>query len=199
MEIRHADIAEAQPEWDATEHRILDAASLLIRQRGVHAVTIADIARGADVSRPTVYRRWPSVDEIVRAALLRAALRLLDQFDQLAGTRATIVDDVLRFSELFRTDELYGGLLEQHPEVFTRYTLHRIGASQRAILSWLSSAITLAQVHGSVRSGDPEHIAVMLLLIAQSAILSHNTVASLIDEANWRTELWHALDGHLRP
>lgn len=199
MENRHASSSGTEADWDATEHRILDAAAQLIRTRGVNAVTVADIARGAEVSRPTIYRRWPGADEITRAVLLRAALRILEQFDALATTRAAIVDDVLRFSELFRADELYGALLESHPEVFTRYTLHRIGASQRAILRWLSDAIAQAQRNGSVRAGAPDQIAVMLLLIAQSAILSHNTVASLIDEANWRTELWHALDGHLRP
>jgi len=199
MQNRHAERSETQAGWDATEHRILDAAAHLIRQRGVHAVTVAEIARSASVSRPTVYRRWPSADDIIRATLLRSALRILEQFDQLASTRSAIVEDVLRFSEIFRTDDLYGALLNEHPEAFTRYTLQRIGGSQRAILAWLSSAITLAQLHGSVRAGNPDHIAVMLLLIAQSAILSHNTVASLIDESTWRTELWHALDGHLRP
>lgn len=199
MEIRNALAPSAETEEDATESRILDAAAHLMRVHGVHGVTIADIARGAEVSRPTIYRRWPGVDEIIRAALLRAALRILAQFDTVATTRAEIVEDVLRFSELFRGDELYGPLLNLHPEVFTRYTLHRIGASQRAILRWLSDAIALAQRNGSVRAGVPDHLAVMLLLIAQSAILSHSTVAALIDEANWRTELWHALDGHLRP
>ncbi len=39
----------------------------------------------------------------------------------------------------------------------------------------------------------------MLLLIAQSAVLSHATVADLIDERAWERELRAALDGHLRP
>ena len=50
----------------------------------------------------------------------------------------------------------------------------------------------------SVRAGEPQEIAVMLLLIAQSAVISHGTVADLIDEAAWERELRAALDGHLR-
>ena len=191
--------AVERPVWDQTEHLMLDAATELIATRGVHGVTVAEVARSAAVSRPTVYRRWAGADDIVRAALLRSAVGIIDSFGTLATTRAEIVRDVLRFSELFREDPLYGSLLEREPEVFTRYTLQRIGTSQRVILHWLAAAITTAQAGGTVRAGNPGDIAVMLLLIAQSAILSHNTVSALIDESHWSTELWHALDGHLRP
>lgn len=179
--------------------RMLDAAVELIAVRGSGGVTVAEVARNAGVSRPTVYRRWASADEIVRAALLRATVSLIEQFPEPAQSRADIVRDVMRFSELFRTDPLYGRLLDREPEVFTRYTLQRIGQSQRVILQWLATAIELAQQGGSVRAGTPSDLAVMLLLIAQSAIFSHNTVSALIDEPHWSSELWHALDGHLRP
>ncbi|RZU65650.1 TetR family transcriptional regulator [Microterricola gilva] len=191
--------AVERPVWDETEQRMLDAAAELIATRGVHGVTVAEVARNAAVSRPTVYRRWASADDIVRAALLRGAVGILDDFGTLATTRAELVRDVLRFSELFRNDALYGRLLEREPEVFTRYTLQRIGTSQRIILHWLAASVEIAQRGGTVRAGNAGDISVMLLLIAQSAILSHNTVSALIDESHWSTELWHALDGHLRP
>ncbi|MFB9308406.1 AcrR family transcriptional regulator [Agromyces hippuratus] len=198
MEDRQAALLD-RPVWDEAETRMLDAAVELIAARGVGGVTVAEVARNAGVSRPTVYRRWASADEIVRAALLRATVSLIEQFPEPARSRSDLVRDVMRFSELFRTDPLYGRLLEREPEVFTRYTLQRIGQSQRVILQWLSAAIELAQQGGSVRAGAPGDLAVMLLLIAQSAILSHNTVSALIDEPHWSSELWHALDGHLRP
>ncbi|MBM7832826.1 AcrR family transcriptional regulator [Agromyces cerinus] len=198
MEDRQANLLD-RPVWDEAEMRMLDAAVELIAARGVGGVTVAEVARNAGVSRPTVYRRWTSADEIVRTALLRATVSLIEQFPEPAHSRGDIVRDVMRFSELFRTDPLYGRLLEREPEVFTRYTLQRIGQSQRVILQWLATAIELAQQGGSVRAGAPSDLAVMLLLIAQSAILSHNTVSDLIDEPHWSSELWHALDGHLRP
>lgn len=199
MEDRQANELDRQPVWTEAETRMLDAAVELIAVRGVGGVTVAEVARNAGVSRPTVYRRWASADEIVRAALHRATVSLIAQFPEPAHSREEIVRDVLHFSELFRTDPLYGSLLEREPEVFTRYTLQRIGSSQRVILQWLASAISLAQQGGTVRPGNPSDLAVMLLLIAQSAILSYDTVSALIDEPHWSTELWHALDGHLRP
>ncbi|MFJ6427995.1 MULTISPECIES: TetR/AcrR family transcriptional regulator [Microbacterium] len=190
---------ERQPQWDATQTRILDAADALIERRGVHGVTIAELARRADLSRPTIYRNWSDADDVVRAALLRRVDGILGTFPAEARTRTVLVDDVLHFTTLFRNDTLYGRLLADEPEAFTRYTLQRVGSSQRLILEWLATAIGTAQADGSVRSGPPQEIAVMLLLIAQSAVLSHGTVADLISENAWERELRAALDGLLRP
>jgi len=198
MEERQAGNPRGAPTWDATQRRVLAAAEQLIAQRGVGGVTIAELARTARVSRPTVYRSWSGADEVVRAALLHRVLELLEGVP-VAQDRSELVQGVLRFSAVFRADPLYSALLTREPEVFTRYTLQRFGASQRAILRWLADSVAAAQPGGTVRSGEPEHIAVMLLLIAQSAILSHGTVSALIDDAAWERELSAALDGHLRP
>lgn len=186
-------------QWDATQTRILDAADALLVQRGVHGVTIAALARRAGVSRPTVYRNWNDADDVVRAALLRRVALILEAFGSPAATRESLVDNVLRFTARFREDAVYARLLAEEPESFMRYTLQRVGSSQRLILQWLATAIGRAQDGGSVRAGDPGEMAVMLLLIAQSAVLSHGTVADLISDEAWRRELGSALDGHLRP
>ncbi|MGO4681188.1 TetR/AcrR family transcriptional regulator [Microbacterium sp. 2MCAF23] len=187
------------PTWDPTQTRILESAEALIASRGVHGVTIAELARRARVSRPTIYRHWSDADDVVRAALLRRVASILDQFPEPATTRAEIIEDVLRFSTLFRGDPVYRHLLTDEPEAFTRYTLERVGSSQRAILAWIAVSISAAQDDGSVRRDDPQAMAVMLLLIAQSALLSHGTVSELIDELSFERELRTAIDGLLRP
>lgn len=185
--------------WDSTQSRVLDAADALIQQRGIHGVTIAELARRAALSRPTIYRTWADAGDVVRAALLRRVVYVLEAFPEPAATREALVDDVLRFSALFRADPVYAHLLDQEPEAFTHYTLQRVGSSQRLIHSWLTRAIAKAQENGSVREGEPGQIAVMLLLIAQSALLSHGAVAELIDEAAWEQELRVVIEGCLRP
>lgn len=186
------------PTWDATQLRILGTAERIIAQRGIGALTIAELARESGVSRPTVYRSWVGADEVVRAALLHRMLTLLEAID-VSNTRDQIVDDVMRFSAAFLADPVYAALLEREPEVFTRYMLHRFGASQRAILGRMAQSIAAAQPGGTVRAGDPRHVAVMLLLLAQSAILSHGTVSDLIDDDAWDRELRLTLHGILRP
>jgi AcrR family transcriptional regulator len=184
--------------WDATQLRILDTAERIIAQRGVGGLTIAELAREAGVSRPTVYRSWAGSDEVVRAALLHRVLALLEDVP-VSHSRPQIVADVLQFSAAFLADPLYAALLDREPEVFTRYMLHRFGASQRAILQRMAASVAAAQSGGTVRAGDPRHVAVMLMLLAQSAILSHGTVSDLIDDEAWDHELRAALDGVLRP
>lgn len=194
-----SELTSELPRWDATQTRILDAADTLIERRGVHGVSIVELARRAQLSRPTIYRNWGDADEIVRAALLRRVSGILANFPTPATTRDALVDDVMRFLSLFRADEVYRRLLAEEPEAFTRYTLQRVGSSQRLILQWLAASVSAAQSDGSVRRGRPQEIAVMLLLITQSALLSHGTVSDLIDEAGWQRELRAAVDGHLRP
>lgn len=162
-------------------------------------MTITELARRAGHSRPTIYRSWSDADDVVRSALLRRVAGVLTHFPAPPTSREALVDDVLRFSALFRADDVYGRLLEDEPEVFTRYTLQRVGSSQRLILQWLATAIASAQAGGTVRRGEPHEIAVMLLLIAQSAVLSHGTVSDLLSEAAWERELRAALNGLLRP
>ncbi|MCM3780437.1 TetR/AcrR family transcriptional regulator [Microbacterium hydrocarbonoxydans] len=190
--------ASALPRWDATQTRVLDAADELIVRRGVHGVTIAELARRAGHSRPTIYRSWSDADDVVRSALLRRVAAIVAEFPAASRSREQLVDDVLRFSALFRSDAVYGRLLDEEPEAFTRYTLQRVGSSQRLILSWLGGAISTAQEHGDVRRDDPAEMAVMLLLLTQSAVLSHGTVSDLVSESAWERELRVALHGLLR-
>ncbi|NKF32649.1 TetR/AcrR family transcriptional regulator, partial [Pseudomonas sp. BGM005] len=103
--------------------------------------------------------------DVVRAALLRRVAGIVAGFPARADTREELVDDVLRVTTQFRADEVYGRLLSDEPEIFTRYTLQRVGSSQRLILRWLAAAIHAAQQGGTVRVGDANEIAVMLLLI----------------------------------
>jgi AcrR family transcriptional regulator len=58
---------------------VLDAAVDVLAHAGYAALSFDEVATRAGVSRTTVYRRWPSKQDLVRAALLRIA----DQ--QLAG------------------------------------------------------------------------------------------------------------------
>lgn len=190
---------ERQPPGDATQTRILDAADDLLERRGVRGVTIAELARRSELSRPTIYRNWADADDVVRSTLLRRVERILSALPARVHTRAALVDDILLFTALFRRDPLFARLLADEPEAFTRYTLERVGSSQRLILQWLTTAIDTAQAQDSVRPAPPSEIAVMLLLVAQSAVLSHGTVSELISEDAWERELRAALDGLLRP
>lgn len=189
---------EHLPVWDEADSRLLDHASALIAARGTGGLTIAELAREARVSRPTIYRRWAGVDEVVRAALLRQTVSILSRFSSAINTREDLVDEILRFADEFAANPVFARLLARESEVFTQYSLERVGSSQRVMLRWLADAIVRGQQGGSVRKGDADDMSVMLLLIVQSAVLSHNAVSSLIGASEWRAELTCAVDGYLR-
>lgn len=192
-------IESENPTWDESDARILERAAALIATRGTARLTIAELARQARVSRPTIYRRWASSDEVVRATLLRQTLLIVRRLSSHVETRQELVDQTLLFTDLFSTDPVFGHLLASEPEAFTQYSLERIGSSQRVMLRWLAEAIDRCQTNETVRSGDAHEMSVMLLLIVQSAVLSHNAVSSLIGASSWRAELSRAVDGYLKP
>ena len=184
---------------DRIEQRLLDAASEIVATRGTRGLSITELARAAGVSRPTVYRRWESADDALRSLIAHRAQQVITAVGPQAADRAAIVEKVVRFGELFHADRVFGRLLDTEPEVFTRYAFQRIGRSQRVILEWLAAAVAAGQRGGTVRAGSATDMAVMILLVSQSAVLSHKTVTTVIEADALRAELARALDGYLRP
>jgi hypothetical protein len=79
------------------------------------------------------------------------------------------------------------------------YITERLGTSQQILIDTLAQAIKLAQEEGSIRAGEPQHLAAMCLLITQSAIQSAQMVAPILDADALAVELAHSLNGYLKP
>jgi AcrR family transcriptional regulator len=60
-----------RPRDPQTDERIIAAAAELLRQRGFERMTVDDVAAHAGVGKATVYRRWPSKDDLAVAAMER--------------------------------------------------------------------------------------------------------------------------------
>ncbi|MEU4119137.1 TetR/AcrR family transcriptional regulator [Kitasatospora sp. NPDC028055] len=196
----------------STDDAILDAAADLVVHLGVRRTQLAEIARRAGVSRPTVYRRWPDVQAVIGALLTREIMATLEStslgvHDQGApgghGTpvhREAFVDQVVEVAVRLRDHPVLGALLHSDDsDLLLQYVVERLGESQRGLLEALRTGIALGQADGSVRAGEPTELAAMVLLIAQSTVQSHRMVASLLPEAAWRRELARALNGYLAP
>ncbi|GCA97220.1 TetR/AcrR family transcriptional regulator [Mycolicibacterium sp. NCC-Tsukiji] len=184
---------------DSLDARIIDAAADCVIAFGVERVTLAEIARRAGVSRPTVYRRWPDTQAIL-AALLTA--RITNSLNEVAvdGTdREAIVKRMVGMAERLRDDEVIMSVLSSAPALAMVYISQRMGTSQQILLEVLAGALATAQADGSVRPGDPRQLAAMCLLIVQSAIQSAQMVAPVLDVAALDIELAHSLNGYLKP
>jgi AcrR family transcriptional regulator len=60
-----------RPRDPRTDGRIIEAAAELLRRRGFERMTVDDVAAQAGVGKATVYRRWPSKDDLAVAAMER--------------------------------------------------------------------------------------------------------------------------------
>ncbi|WP_405009355.1 TetR/AcrR family transcriptional regulator [Kitasatospora sp. NBC_01539] len=180
-----------------TDDAILDAAAHLVVHLGPQRTQLAEIARRAGVSRPTVYRRWPDVRAVIGALLTREIRRTQEQVTLDGDDREAFVEGVVEVAVRLRDNPVLGALL--HSDTLVEYVVERLGTSQRGLLDAIGAAVVQGQRHGSVRAGEPTELAAMVLLIAQSTVQSHRMVAHLLPEQAWRRELARALNGYLAP
>ncbi|OBG55327.1 MULTISPECIES: TetR/AcrR family transcriptional regulator [unclassified Mycobacterium] len=178
-----------------TGERILAAAASCVVDFGVDRVTLAEIARRAGVSRPTVYRRWPDTPSIVAALLTRHVTEVMRDAPLLGDDRESLVRQIVTVANLLRRDRLVMSVL--HSELAPIYITERLGTSQHMLIDALAARLRVAQRNGSVRAGDPVQMATMVLLIAQSTIQSAQIVEPLLDADTLAVELAYSLNGYL--
>ncbi|MGU3499584.1 TetR/AcrR family transcriptional regulator [Mycobacterium sp. C31M] len=180
--------------------RILDAAADCVLAFGIERVTLAEIARRAGVSRPTVYRRFPDTQSILAALLTARVVRVLDD-DAAAGEvdREALVDRIVGVAGRLQHDDIVMAVLHNAPELAMVYIAERLGTSQQILIDAVAGQLKLAQEDGSVRAGDPRRLAAMCLLITQSTVQSAQMVEPILDAEALAEELAHALNGYLKP
>lgn len=181
------------------EARILDAAAECVLAYGVERMTLTDIARRARVSRPTIYRRWPDIRYVLADLLTARIAGLLDAIPSRGVGREDMVERIVAAAEHLRGDEVVMSVLHKAPNMAIVYITERLGTSQQILIDALAHAIKLGQDEGSVRPGDPRHLAAMCMLITQSAIQSAQMVAPILDSKALGVELAHSLNGYLKP
>ena len=177
--------------------RILDAAASCVTAYGVERVTLAEIARRAGVSRPTVYRRWTDTREILAALLTSRVIGVWRDVRSQGQGREALVRRIVTVADRLRRDELIMSVLRSSPELAMVYITQRLGTSQQVLINAAASEIEAAQRDGSARAGDPRQLAAMVLLITQSTIQSAQIVRPILDADALARELAHSLNGYL--
>jgi AcrR family transcriptional regulator len=183
----------------SVEQRILDAAASCVLAYGVDRVTLAEIARRAGVSRPTVYRRFPDTRSILAALLTMRITHALDDVPSGGVGREQVVERVVAVAGQLRLDDVIMVVLHEAPDMAMLYLSERLGTSQQILLDTVAGELKIAQDEGSVRAGDARQFAAMCLLITQSTILSAQLVDPILDGHALATELAHSLNGYLKP
>ncbi|MGV8870882.1 MAG: TetR/AcrR family transcriptional regulator [Rhodococcus sp. (in: high G+C Gram-positive bacteria)] len=191
--------SEADVPERSVEDAVLDAARSCILQHGVKRTTLAEIARRAKVSRPTVYRRWADTRAVVSSLLTREIGALIPSFDATASGRDQIVTAVGVAADRIRIHPLFVKILRSDSDVLATYILHRLGTSQSLIIEALTGLIVAGQRDSSIRAGDPATLATLVLLMVQSAVQSAEMVSERVPGVEVIRQMTCAVDAYLRP
>ncbi|MGH3677937.1 MAG: TetR/AcrR family transcriptional regulator [Mycobacterium sp.] len=179
--------------------RILEAAASCVLAYGVDRVTLAEIARRARVSRPTIYRRWPDTRSLLAALLTARIVGVLRDVPSRGVGREALVDRMVALAARLRHDDVVMSVLHSAPELAMVYIAERLGTSQQILMDAVAADLRVAQREGSVRAGDPRQLAAMCLLITQSTIQSAQIVEPILNADALAVELAHSLNGYLKP
>ena len=104
--------ATAGPEPDDAATAMLDAAEALLREHGLHRWSVDDVAERAGLGRTSVYRRFPSKDDLVHGVLARE-LRVTIAAIGAVVTRSPTVEDAVVDAALAGLRALDGSVVDR--------------------------------------------------------------------------------------
>lgn len=185
--------------------RVLAAARSAVLDRGISRVTMSDVARGADVSRTTLYRHYADVEAVLRDLMSAEFDRIVRESavtaDERANGRERLVATIVDGCRRTRANPLFRKIVDVDPEFFLPYVTARSGQAQQLVAGLLGWGIRAGQDDGSIRAGDPDRLARLVLLQVQALTVSIGTVTDgeQASEDALLTLAGEALDAQLRP
>ncbi|MEB3906351.1 TetR/AcrR family transcriptional regulator [Mycobacterium ulcerans] len=153
------------------DRTILDTAHAVFETYGVRRANIEDVATRAGVSRSTIYRRFPTKDELFERVVRREAelfFAALNQATNGHNPREAVIEAFTLGVRLIRDSPLYSRIAESEPELFgmfSRSHVFPIGQFADGI------AHTLRRCGADAPDADLANIADILLRVAVGIIM----------------------------
>jgi len=153
------------------ESTILDTARSVFETYGVRRANIEDVAARAGVSRSTIYRRFPTKDDLFEAVVRREGEQFFTTLDQATTGRnpqEAVIEAFALGVSLVQDSPLYSRIAESEPELFgmfSRSDAFPIGRFADGI------AHTLRRCGADIADADLANIADILLRVAVGIIM----------------------------
>jgi AcrR family transcriptional regulator len=154
----------------ATRERIFAAALAEFRRVGFERASVAEIARAAGVSRPSVYAHFPTLDHVLYEQAWRLAQEIVRRLEPALGLRATLerLADAVIDAERAVGDAT---LFREMVSIFARRrAVPGIDGDAIPVLGELMRRFEAARAAGELRAGMPAEQAARLCL---SAMFGH--------------------------
>jgi AcrR family transcriptional regulator len=162
--------SEIEPMTDL-DRTILDTARTVFETYGVRRANIEDVAARAGVSRSTIYRRFPTKDDLFEKVVRREAELFFTTLDEATTGRnpqEAVIEAFALGVRLVQDSPLYSRIVESEPELFglfSRSHVFPIGHFADGI------AHTLRRCGSDIPDPDLANIADVLLRVALGVIV----------------------------
>jgi AcrR family transcriptional regulator len=161
---------------DSKREEILAAASEEFSQRDFHQVLIDDVTARAGVGKGTVYRYFPTKEELFIAAVLRSLdefhERFLRIFEAEAALEEILADAVSRMLAYFRGRAEFFALLQRYEHRLPRADAETWRQRRADAVSAVATALEREIGAGALRPCDTTLCAELFLGMARTAIQS---------------------------
>ena len=182
---------------------LLDAAHASVLAVGVRRTTMTDVARRADVSRMTLYRRHPDVTSLMQALMTREFSAIVEQVEgdiaALPHARARLVAAAVEGADRLTRHPLFLRIVDVAPELLLPYMTQRLGAFQRLVVGVLERRVAEGVADGSVAAADPAVVARTIELALRGFVLHARAEGAEDTRAAELGELRTMLDRYLAP
>lgn len=161
---------------DEANAAVLDAARDLFSHHGFQRTTMDDVARRAQLSRITVYRRVGSKEALVELVVLREFRRYLDQFILDIARAGSVADRVavgfVSSLRVIRSNPLISMVMAD-PELAFSSVVGQGGHTLAVVGQFLAGQLRQEQSAGHVPPGvDVDLVAEMMVRISTSFLLT---------------------------
>ncbi|MDF2927333.1 MAG: transcriptional regulator, TetR family [Paenibacillaceae bacterium] len=153
---------------------LLAAASRLCFEKGIHPVTVEEIAQTAGTSKATFYKYFADKSAIVEAILAQAADSIMEQLQTLvqkAKQERMSKEDFLRIFDVEEYDQFFRGhfvddLMNGYPQVVSSFMESYIGK----VLPLYRDLIRSAKIDGIVRLDVDTEVLLAYTIILRRAV-----------------------------
>jgi TetR/AcrR family transcriptional repressor of uid operon len=181
-------LTAAPDDDDETSTRILDAAYEVFCRIGIERSTMEDVARGAGVSRITVYRRFATKAALVDHTVRREIRRYFDQFLVDIEHAETAADRVVLgfVSSLraIRRNPLIGRLMAADPDALVPSTIGDGGRTLATVRAFVAGQLRSEQEAGNVPADvNVDVVAELMVRVCSSFLMIPSQIIDIDDEA----------------
>lgn len=186
LERAYVDAVEQADEADPVRARLLDAAYEQFSRTGIQRTSMEEVAKRANLSRITLYRRFATKDVLVEQVIHREFRRYFEQYIVDITSAKTVADRIVfGFVSSLRAisrNPLIGGLLESEPSLLGSI-VGDDGRTFAAVREFVAGQLHREQEAGNIAADlDTDLTAELMVRISASFLMVPSQIVDLDDD-----------------